>query len=528
MTRREILLLALLTAALLILVAPVLTYPLGLDQGTFAVVGRGLLEGRVPYVDLWDTKPPAVFYVYAGVMGLFGRTVAAIRAIDLLIFPAIALSLYWLGRRLANCWVAVLAVVGFAAFYFSETFWTLTQNDGIALLPMILAAALTLKVGDDGPHPWRWAFGAGACSALTLWFKYPFVFFVLSLVIAHVWMRLARRDEALGYRRRLLIDAAGFAAGGLLVGLGGMAYLASIGALDAMIQSALTTAQYSSLSDPVVTHAGIAERWSRWWPLVILSGVGLLTRLRASQADGDGLPHGWSVIWLWLLAGLGIVVIQGKAYDYHWLPMLPPLLLIAAAAFHRLVGWSWRLTEIMLRGRLGQWLWLGAVYGGVIGTLLLGMAGTVWGTTWPYLRGEEDQATFYGRFQAGDFLAEQSLAVTEYLAMHTAPGDSLYIWGYRTDVYFLSQLEPATRFIVYIPLVTDWSLPAWKQENVDVLWADLPPYVLVMQRDEMPWITGRHADSHTLLQDYTELNNWLMFNYERVEEIDSFIIWRRK
>ncbi len=527
MNRYELLLLTALIAALLALVAPVLTYPLGLDQGTFAVVGRGLLEGRVPYVDLWDTKPPAVFYVYAGALGLFGQTVAAVRAIDLLIFPPVALALYGLGRRLADRWVAVLALAGFAAFYFTETFWTLTQNDGIALLPMILAVAFTFKAGDDGPRHGWWAFGAGACCALTLWFKYPFAFFALALVIAHTLIRLARREGSPASRGRLLLaDAAGFAAGGLLVGLGGMAYLASLGALDALVQSALTTARYSSLSDPVVTSAGVAERWSRWWPLVILAVVGLVTQLRAKRNGGQS--RGWPLIWLWLLSGLAIVLIQGKAYDYHWLPMLPPVLLIAADAFHRLVGRLWLLIEARAGGRLGRRSWLGAVHGGVIAVLLLAMIGTIWGATWPYLSGEEDQAAFYGRFQAGDFLADQSLAVVDYLADRTAPGDSLYIWGYRTDVYFLSGLDPATRFIVYIPLVTEWSPPAWQQENVDVLWVTLPTYVLVMQRDEMPWITGRHADSHTLLQDYTELNNWLMYNYERVAEIDSFIIWQRK
>ena len=67
-----------------------------------------------------------------------------------------------------------------------------------------------------------------------------------------------------------------------------------------------------------------------------------------------------------------------------------------------------------------------------------------------------------------------------------------------------------------------------KQENVDTLWQTMPPYALVLQADYFPWVTGREEDSHQLLQEYSELNNWLMYNYERETQIGNFFIWRRK
>jgi len=57
---------------ILLISSPILTYPHGRDQGEFAVIGRGLLNGRVPYIDLWNPKPPAVFYVYAAAIAIFG------------------------------------------------------------------------------------------------------------------------------------------------------------------------------------------------------------------------------------------------------------------------------------------------------------------------------------------------------------------------------------------------------------------------------------------------------------------------
>lgn len=49
----------------------------------------------------------------------------------------------------------------------------------------------------------------------------------------------------------------------------------------------------------------------------------------------------------------------------------------------------------------------------------------------------------------------------------------------------------------------------------------------MLQIDYMPGVTGTLDDSHTLLQQYTELNDWLMYNYERDTQIGSFLVWRR-
>ncbi|PJF26646.1 MAG: hypothetical protein CUN53_07060, partial [Phototrophicales bacterium] len=124
---------------------PILTYPLGRDQGEFAVIGRGLLDGKIPYVDLWNPKPPAVFLVYAAAIAAFGRTAEAVRAIDLILIPPTLLAVAWIGRRTLGQAGGWLAAALMALAYFNETFWTLSQNDGIALLPMALAAVCVIK-----------------------------------------------------------------------------------------------------------------------------------------------------------------------------------------------------------------------------------------------------------------------------------------------------------------------------------------------------------------------------------------------
>ena len=92
-----------------LIASPVLTYPLGRDQGEFATIGRGILNGRVPYTELWNPKPPAVFYIYALVMRLLGQTAMALRAIDFLVVPICSACLFWIGRRLINLELELLS-----------------------------------------------------------------------------------------------------------------------------------------------------------------------------------------------------------------------------------------------------------------------------------------------------------------------------------------------------------------------------------------------------------------------------------
>ena len=70
--------------------------------------------------------------------------------------------------------------------------------------------------------------------------------------------------------------------------------------------------------------------------------------------------------------------------------------------------------------------------------------------------------------------------------------------------------------------------PEWREQTVETLWAALPPYVLVLEADYMPWVTGSHEDSHQLLVRYTELSNWVSANYERDVVLGEFLIWKRR
>ncbi|PJF23086.1 MAG: hypothetical protein CUN56_02690 [Phototrophicales bacterium] len=472
---------------------PILTYPLGRDQGEFATIGQGILDGRIPYSDLWNPKPPAVFYVYASFIRLFGVSSVTIRLIDLTLFTILALLIYWVMARLKGVRTAYIAVVMFAYTYFRESFWTLSQNDGIAILPMMAAVFTAFKAYQAG---WQWALLSGMMSAVVLWFKYPFIYFVIALILGYVYLTW-------GDWRKIWHDALAFALGGVLVGGGGIIYLASQGALDDLIQSAQVTMRYTAFGyDPSIVKAAIHARFLNWGWLTVLAGVGWLSTRKQRE---------WRIVDLWCLAAILILVIQRKGYDYHWLPMLPALVFFAAVGINRLTQFNHLIAA------------------GVICGLLVHLATQLWFPAWGYLHGEQSQLVYYSRFRGGEFAADETQQVVDYLRANTSPGETLFIWGFRAEVYYLTELRPATRFIFNYPLIAPWYPAEWKQETVNTLWLTPPKYVLVLRGDFMPWVTGRHdAASNQLLREFKELEDWLIFNYEEVQTIGNFIIWQRK
>jgi len=501
---------------------PLLTYPLGRDQGMYANIARNILEGGTPFVDMWDIKPPAIYYVYAAAIGLLGGGSAPIRALDLVAVPLTMLAIYGIGVRVGrSVRVGWLAALMFAVFYFTETFASLSQSDSLVTLPMAWAALATFRAGDAGRGSraaLAWALMAGALAALTIWFKHYYALFVLALVIEHTLRRMSDASSGALWRRFPLKEAGAFALGGLPVGGIPLAAFMLNGVWDEMLIVAAGTAAYNqqaqvSFSAFVEQFSGyLVFRWQHWGVLIVAA----LTWPFAPRVT----RRGWRGVILWLMAGLAFVLVQGKGFDTHWIPMLPPLALMGAAA---LDGW---IQAVTARRRMIQ----RGVYALVVAGLLLILVKDTWIRAWPYLTGQQTQVRYYRHFQGNDYKAWESLRVVNWLKQRTTSGDTIFIWGFRPEIAYLSDLRPATRYQAHFPLVASWWPSEWRAQNVEQLWAALPPYVLVLQADYLPWVTGRAEDSATLLtfEEHKPLENWLIYNYDRLQVMGDFIVWQRK
>jgi hypothetical protein len=224
----------------------------------------------------------------------------------------------------------------------------------------------------------------------------------------------------------------------------------------------------------------------------------------------------------WAAASLTGIYVQGKFFEYHWLPVLPPLGLLAG---HGLV-----VVRRLLRNA-GPVV-LAPVGMAAVALLLTGALATGY---WAHLRTESGFAVggspprdVERRFRTLDFSFKADAEVATFLREQAQPTDRIYVWGFEPLVYFLADRRPASRFLHTLPLVTRWSPPEWRLELVEDLERVAPSHILVLHNDVFPWATGTVVDSATHLANYPELGALLSADYRMVERIEDFAIYERR
>lgn len=105
------------------IVVTALSNPPG-DGSIFLAVGRAILNGRVPYVDLYETKPPGIFYLAALAQLMGGQFTAQVFAA--IATFAIFLAAAWKRGAEGAVIGAILAVMSasFSPGFYPEVFGT--------------------------------------------------------------------------------------------------------------------------------------------------------------------------------------------------------------------------------------------------------------------------------------------------------------------------------------------------------------------------------------------------------------------
>jgi len=124
-----------------------LNVPLERDEGEYAYIGQLILDGTPPYTEAYNMKFPGIYFIYAGILWLFGETHTAIH-FCLLIFNVLSIILLYIFARTAyDDWVAVASAGAFALLsmsYHVQGFWANAEH---FILPFVICANILLLYG---------------------------------------------------------------------------------------------------------------------------------------------------------------------------------------------------------------------------------------------------------------------------------------------------------------------------------------------------------------------------------------------
>lgn len=490
--------------------------PLGMDQGLFACFGRWIGWERVPYRDLWDSKPPLALYVYPFAFLLFGTHTGSIWLAEGLLLAAAMFVAHRIGRALAGPGCGLLA----ALFLLTGTwapewggYWARAQAEEFLMLPLLGAAWAAGRTS-------RWAAGALATGLLT---GTAGLFKVPALILLVAWPA----GWAIGAgSRRLAARTALLLAGAAIPWVLAAVWFAAHGALGAMWEAAFVyNRHYAAAIAAGAPLGSVLLRFGAMLfaaaPAATLAAPAGLLLLALERSDRGA--------WLgpWLLLSAGAVVAQRQLAGYHFLLLVPALALAAAYAVTA-------LARAALAGPAPRRALAAAALFGL--TLLAAGEAADWRRAYAddlaLAAGRLDRPTYLQRLGSGPFSPATEEAVATYLAAHTHPGDGILVWGLSPGIYFLADRHPVTRFPFHHLLLTDaplsrrfGSLGARRSAFLERLRRDPPAYILVGTRDRNGF---EPEDSMTQLLRFPELRAFVFSRYEEDRTIGNFRLFRRR
>ena len=133
------------------------------DETTFVLMAQDILRGNLPYVAVYDNKPPVLFVALAGWMAIFGESVASFRLFGDLCLLVVCLFTFLIGRQVTSelaagvgtLFLIALSASGFAQHTQTEhlamaflmpAIWLLMQRDERLVVTFLAAILISLAV----------------------------------------------------------------------------------------------------------------------------------------------------------------------------------------------------------------------------------------------------------------------------------------------------------------------------------------------------------------------------------------------
>ncbi len=472
--------------------------PFGWDHGIMASVGAAIADGGLPYRDVWDLKGPLAYVPFALSQLFFGTGMWGIRLIELILLcPAVFLVWRMLASRGSGrlgAWAALALYLWLASagwFFTAQPEVWVAAASVLAICPFLMPnvpkrpltiVAAGLLIGCCGlVKPIYFAYGAVPLVALA---TAP-GFTPSRLIHQTCWL-------ALGAAVPVLIILI------YLVALGGLSeaisvhliYIASTYASSQALRF-LAKGTIDFLAQPAI---GILM------PFVVL---GLWSR----KSDRPLLAP----LAAWLVISLIFVILQGKAYAYHWFVVYPPFIILAAFGLDALC----RSNPNSSYPRIVV---------AIVGIVLFAHIGFVPARQifrlGKFLTGSESAQSYYEKYTFRDYVAADEIAAARFLKEHSTPSDRIFIWGVDATLNYLSGRPNPTRFVFNMPL----SMPSpfradYRGEAMRKLHATPPAFIVV----GAPW----EWDKERALAEFPELEAFLKQGYALETSIGNLDLYRR-
>ncbi|MCI0892680.1 MAG: glycosyltransferase family 39 protein [Chloroflexi bacterium] len=510
---------------------------MGDDSGFFAVGGQRILSGDLLYRDIWDTKPPGVFYLNALAISVGGPNPWSIWWLETVWISITIIALVLILGKLAGVLPAILATI---LFTFTALHPELVGGGNFTELYALLPIVLTLGaiVAYFSSAKYGWIASIGVLTAVAFIFKQN----TIALGVASLAAALLEAIRGPNWRKALMVLGAfviGFLPLVLLIG----GYWAQRGALEDLWsvlfrQSFVYIQEGSSLSGIYAT----ARKFVVEQPIAALSLISaaslavFMVRSRPQDlgnwpAPGSGAGpsrHGLKKNdWVFLAAFLSLplevllIALSGRSFGHYFLVPLPAMAAASTYLFAAILAGTPRV-----RAR-DPWLApLLAVLALVIGA---------WGIDVIGKQAPERAhlSDLLSRPLHGWFWTD---SLEQYVVESTMPEDTILVWDYNPGVHFLTGRRSPSPVLIHPQLFTPGlvSVDPFARLTRDI--AANPPVLILARLNSPHLIPYFGAESGDPCPDCTpeakqgirEIRALTEDQYRLEESIGDYVIYRKR
>jgi len=475
------------------------------DESTFIIMASDVLNGHLPYLNLYDNKTPGIFFILAFVMWIFGETLLVVRLFGDISVLVAAGATYLICRRGANPVESALAVAAMISVTAVRAFQpTMTEHVVIAL---VMVSALLVVARRD--VLWS-AFCVGLLMSLATITRMNVAFVVVALGAYYAWGFVWPRPRL----HRFAIFAYG--AGGLVPLLALLAAYWSADGLDVLFLASVSVPL--SYSQNQMTVLEVLGEHARLWigfsvrypgifiPLTILILLGVirfcLSLLSKRQTGTATMAVAEQqelrlIISLFFGAMLLSLLMGGAAFPHYWLQLLPFVAIFIAN---------------YITARNTRWeLW---TTGGLAMVLIISSLVTFLPSSLALLQGRErlDEAHIVRR-------------VAEEIAAHKKPTDRVFAANFQMVYWYLKQDPPSpivthpaniSQASVMSPLVAAGYVP---EDELDRIIESRPAF-MIFRGDKTP------PPEYDLEMQH-KLSGLLKREYKIWRKVDNIHVYRR-
>ncbi len=456
--------------------------PLERDEGEYAYAGQLILQGVLPFVEVYNMKMPGIYAAYAVVLALFGQTPFGIHLGLLVVNAASTLLLFVTVRRYLDPVASLIAAVSFLCFTLNSgvlgAFAHATHFVvlfGLAGFSVLLRPAKALR--------WHDALLAGLLLGCAFMMKQHAAPYIVVAGVYLLW-RL-KSDPNIANTQRVF--AAALFGGGVF-----FPFLVTCGAMwgaGVFDKFWFWTFDYAGAYVSTNTFSRIPKNLGG--TLVVMIPPALLLWLLTMA----GLPAMWKqkrvavFLMACLVAGV-LAVSPGFYFRHHYFVLIVPLASVLAAFGAESV--AGRLPESFKKSAgISAALWI---------------AGLAWAqyalAERAYLFTQTPIEVSRALYGANPF--PESVEIARYLHDNTAPEDRIAIIGSEPQLCFYSKRRSASGFAYIYPLMEEQRFASQMQKQMIEEIESRKAKFVVLVMVPTSWAASKNSDPTFLnwAQDY--------------------------